>query len=61
MKIRINDKNAKPIAECTLMQDEYGNWLLINSDNCNGVFVDMEQDNHGFDDVVEIDIKELNK
>ena len=58
MKIRINDKNQTTIAECVMTQDEYGNWLLVSSENIEDIFVDMEQDDKiGFVDTFDIDIK----
>ena len=58
MKIRINNENQETIAECVIRQDEYGNWLLISSENVENVFVDMEQDeNIGFTEILDIDLK----
>lgn len=55
LRIRFDGK----IAECELMNDEFGNWLCLKKKNIENIFCDMEQGENGFQDVIEIDLQEI--
>ena len=62
MIIKINNKNGEKVAECSLIRDEFDceTLRLGHSFNClNVTSGDVEQGEHGFDEVIEIDIDNL--
>lgn len=59
MKIRVNNRDGKNVAECILFRDEYNNLLLTHSSNCLNVYADMEQGDYGFEEVIDIDVGNL--
>ena len=59
MKIRVNNKDGKNVAECILFRDEYNNLLLTHSSNCLNVYANMEQGDYGFEEVIDIDVDNL--
>lgn len=59
MIIRINNKNGKNIAKCELWKDEYDNTLLRGSNNVKNVYSDLEQNEYGFEEVIDIDVDNL--
>lgn len=62
MIIKINNKYGEKVAECSLIRDEFDceTLRLGHSFNClNVTSGDVEQGEHGFDEVIEIDIDNL--
>lgn len=55
-KVRINDKKGNFIAEIELATDEYNNIYCVASKNIANKFVETEQTEQGFIEVLDVDI-----
>lgn len=60
LKIKINDKLGKKIAECELYHEDIGLFYTKNKSNIAGIYGEIEQTEQGFIDVIDIDIEDLN-
>lgn len=62
MIIRINNNKGEKIAECRLIRSEYDSLLLDYSENCKNIFsedIQIRNDIEEYDELIEIDIKNI--